>query len=220
MRHFRCSHRQSILEPGYAHTLTFKLYYRNRATVFATPSNFVPLGSNQQYRVDIIRVNALIDSLAPSDVLTNLFRTRVGDPNDLPPTTISADLTAFAGFTVRLRFAVVETLQFFNASVDDVKLVSTPRQCLSMQCPADVQAVAEDGQCSAIVNFAAPVPVSACPGVTASVVCVPPSGSRFAVGSTEVKCTASDGSGNTMTCSFNVVVTDAEAPKITVSEAS
>lgn len=43
-----------------------------------------------------------------------------------------------------------------------------------------------------------------CPGVT--LVCNPPSGSCFPVGVTTVTCTATDGSGNTATCSFTVSV--------------
>src|SRR4030095_4604501 len=43
-----------------------------------------------------------------------------------------------------------------------------------------------------------------CPGVT--VVCNPPSGSCFPVGTTTVTCTATDASSNTATCSFTVTV--------------
>ncbi|MFY9556892.1 MAG: HYR domain-containing protein, partial [Blastocatellia bacterium] len=43
-----------------------------------------------------------------------------------------------------------------------------------------------------------------CPGVV--VVCNPPSGSVFPVGTTTVTCTATDASGNTATCSFTVSV--------------
>jgi subtilisin-like proprotein convertase family protein len=43
-----------------------------------------------------------------------------------------------------------------------------------------------------------------CPGVT--VVCTPPSGSIFPVGTTTVNCTATDAHGNTASCSFTVTV--------------
>jgi hypothetical protein len=48
-------------------------------------------------------------------------------------------------------------------------------------------------------------------GVT-SVVCSPPSGSFFPVGSTPVTCTASDAAGNVSTVTFNVIVKDVTAP--------
>jgi len=45
-----------------------------------------------------------------------------------------------------------------------------------------------------------------CPGVT--VLCNPPSGSCFPVGTTSVTCTATDATGNTATCSFTVTTFD------------
>lgn len=56
-----------------------------------------------------------------------------------------------------------------------------------------------------------------CPGVTAA--CVPPSGSTFGFGTTPVKCTATDGSGNMSMCSTSVTVTDV-APVISSVVAS
>jgi hypothetical protein len=50
-------------------------------------------------------------------------------------------------------------------------------------------------------------------GVT-SVVCTPPSGSLFPVGSTQVRCTASDAAGNTATTTFNVIVKDVTPPVV------
>ena len=76
----------------------------------------------------------------------------------------------------------------------------------TITCPAPI-AVAAAPTCppagSATVNFTATA-LDNCPGVT--VVCVPPSGSIFPVGTTSVTCTATDTSGNTATCSFTVTV--------------
>ena len=47
-----------------------------------------------------------------------------------------------------------------------------------------------------------------------TVVCLPPSGSTFPVGTRVVNCTATDGAGNTNGCSFNVTVRDTEPPAI------
>ena len=44
--------------------------------------------------------------------------------------------------------------------------------------------------------------------------CVPPSGSTFALGTTTVHCTATDGAGNTSTASFDVFVEDTTAPTL------
>ena len=111
------------LEAGAQHTLSFILYYQNRADEFFTPNtlNF-NVEPNQQYRVDLLDPDAPVDSVDEDDILLELFRTEEGDPNTLAPTKLTFDLTPFAGRTVRLRFAVTVTEQVLNASVDDVKL--------------------------------------------------------------------------------------------------
>ncbi len=48
-----------------------------------------------------------------------------------------------------------------------------------------------------------------------TVSCEPPSGSRFALGTTTVNCTATDASGNTTSCSFTITRVDETAPTIT-----
>ena len=55
-----------------------------------------------------------------------------------------------------------------------------------------------------VVTFNNPPATDNCPGVT--VACNPPSGSTFPVGCTTVTCTATDASGNTATCAFQVCV--------------
>jgi hypothetical protein len=113
------------LEAGFSHVLSFDLYYSNNAGAFATPStldfNVFP---NQQYRVDVLRPTADPFSVAAADVLATVFRTEQGDPLVLAPTRVTFDLSAFAGTTVRIRFAGVENVFFFQASVDDVDIES------------------------------------------------------------------------------------------------
>jgi hypothetical protein len=46
------------------------------------------------------------------------------------------------------------------------------------------------------------------------VVCEPPSGSRFPIGPTTVRCTATDRAGNAAECSFTVTIVDERAPEI------
>jgi hypothetical protein len=114
------------LEPGFNHTLSLQVYYENQAGVFATPPSLdYNVFPNQQYRIDIVRPSAPVDSVAPGDVLATVFRTNVGDPTSLPPTPVSFDLSGFAGTTVRLRFAEVDNQLFFNASADAVAVTST-----------------------------------------------------------------------------------------------
>lgn len=70
-------------------------------------------------------------------------------------------------------------------------------------CPPVVNASCDDGQ-GVVVEFA-PTATDNC-DLEPTIVCVPPSGSIFPPGITEVACTASDASGNTSSCSFSVQV--------------
>ncbi len=74
---------------------------------------------------------------------------------------------------------------------------------LSMTCPAPIT-VPATGPGGAAVTYAAPTTSGGCAPV--SVVCNPPSGSTFPLGTNTVNCTASDGCGSSANCSFNVTV--------------
>jgi hypothetical protein len=77
--------------------------------------------------------------------------------------------------------------------------------------PPNITQNNDAGVCSAVVNYTATASDN-CQG--ASIICSPPSGSAFAVGTTAVNCTASDVSPDSpnTACSFMVTVTDVEAP--------
>jgi HpiC1 cyclase len=116
------------LEPNFDHTLSLILYYRNQNVAFRAPPHLDPFGEpNQQYRIDIMKPSAPVDSVASGNVLLNVFRTLPGDPLTKAPTTTTADLSPFAGQTVRIRFAEVDNQFYFQASVDAVSIESVPR---------------------------------------------------------------------------------------------
>jgi hypothetical protein len=89
-------------------------------TALASPETLAPSGVNEQYRVDVLRAGAPLDSVAPGDVLATPFRTRPGDASFLGATQVTADLSRYAGQSVRLRFAVVATEGALNGGVDVV----------------------------------------------------------------------------------------------------
>lgn len=70
--------------------------------------------------------------------------------------------------------------------------------------PADFEALAS-GPSGGTVNFTAPTATDAIYG-SVPVNCTPASGSTFAIGTTNVSCSAQDGSGNSVSASFNVTV--------------
>ena len=81
--------------------------------------------------------------------------------------------------------------------------------------PADINVSNDAGNCSAVVSWTAPTATDNCAGVAISQISGPASGSAFPVGTSTVVYEAQDGSGNTVTGSFDVTVTDNENPTIT-----
>ncbi len=77
--------------------------------------------ANQQYRIDLIRLSAPIDSVAKEDVLVNVFRTSPGDPDRREPTAVSVDVSSWAGQTVRLRLAGADNRGPLRVGVDDIR---------------------------------------------------------------------------------------------------
>jgi len=87
-----------------------------------------------------------------------------------------------------------------DAVVDVTPPVITPAADVSVSADANVG----DGCESAVVTFSDPAVTDSCSGFT--VVCDPPSGSTFPVGTTVVTCTATDDCGNQSVDTFEVEV--------------
>lgn len=85
----------------------------------------------------------------------------------------------------------------------------------TINCPGNVSANSDIGTCAATVNYTVPTGSDNCPGTTGSILSGSGPGSSFPVGTTTNTFQLTDASGNTATCSFNVVVLDVEAPAIT-----
>ena len=82
----------------------------------------------------------------------------------------------------------------------------------TITCPGDYEAVAAN-EAGAVVTYVA---TASDAGGIASLVCVPASGSTFALGETAVTCTATDNAGNTASCSFRVTVRPSMPPPTAV----
>src|SRR5205085_3408980 len=81
-----------------------------------------------------------------------------------------------------------------------------------VRCPGNITTGNSPGKNSATVDYPIATASDVC-GV-ADVVCLPPSGSTFALGTSTVTCTAKDVENNTASCFFTVTVNDREAPAI------
>lgn len=141
------------LEPNATHLLSLTAYYQSELAL-STPSpdslsvleEAIGNQANEQFRIDVIKPAAPLDTLNPEDILATLFQTEPGSPRTMKPTRFSADLTAFAGQTVRIRAAVAArpdpnrvesgaTKGILNAGIDAVSIksagpgvVSTPAE--------------------------------------------------------------------------------------------
>jgi hypothetical protein len=95
-------------------------YYTADTAIVSPDTLDVSSTVNEQYRIDVMRPGAAVDSVASGDVLATVLRTQTGAPVVLAPTQKTADLSAFAGQTVRLRFAVATTENNLNGGADAV----------------------------------------------------------------------------------------------------
>jgi CubicO group peptidase (beta-lactamase class C family) len=77
--------------------------------------------ANQQFRIDLVRPSAPIDSVAKGDVLVNVFHTSPGDPARRQPTEARVDVSAWAGQTVRLRLATTNNQGPLRVGVDNIR---------------------------------------------------------------------------------------------------
>ena len=95
-----------------------------------------------------------------------------------------------------------------NAASASNTVVGASNVC-TLSCPGDISANATG--CTAVVTYSTPATSGNCG--TDPVVCSPPSGSTFPIGTTTVNCNVASGGS----CSFNVVVTgnDTTPPTIT-----
>jgi hypothetical protein len=126
------------LQPGLDYQLNLLAYYNSyKPIAIPTPDTLsiaeealrLPNGrfqENQQFRIDVMKPDAPLESLNPADILRPVFATKLGDPPTMAPRRLTANLSPFAGQTVRLRIANTVTEEVFNAGVDAVSIASGP----------------------------------------------------------------------------------------------
>jgi len=87
-----------------------KVYYTSSAPIAAQNTLDYTVPSVQQYRVDILKPGATVNTVNTmnvSKILGTPFATVDGDPTVLPPTSESFNMKPLRGKSVRLRFAEV-----------------------------------------------------------------------------------------------------------------
>lgn len=100
---------------------------------------------------------------------------------------------------------VIATDSSGNSSTRTFTITVVDNVAPPIACPQDVVQVADSGTNVARVVYSVTATDNV-PGPAPTVVCVPPSGSLFPLGTTDVRCTATDAAGNRSECSFRVTV--------------
>lgn len=115
-----------------AWVLQFEIFIGNQAGTFFSPNtlDFSTPTLNQQARVDILLGSTGAFSLAPADVLMNVFQTNPGDPAvSAGYLHRSVDVTALVnshlGTPLRLRFAETDNVFTFQLGVDNVDIAAS-----------------------------------------------------------------------------------------------
>jgi|GEM_PF-2570900 len=129
-------------------------------------------------------------------------------------TEVELEVEAEAGFGVAaVSVGVAAAGRFPDVSTSTSTLTATPVGPIITSPTQPIRVTTDAGAPTATVTFDASA-VDAGTLESVPVVCTPPSGSAFAIGTTTVTCSATDAAGNTVTSEFDVVVEDSEAPVI------
>ncbi len=118
----------ALLSPPATIGLKYDMYVHSHADWVVPSTGTLSANDtvNQHVRVDIMDPNAEVDDVG-AGVWMNLYRpVPMVDTTESGYTEMSADLSAFAGQTVRLRFAEVDNQDVLNFGVDNVRLMQTP----------------------------------------------------------------------------------------------
>lgn len=172
------------LEPGETHELSLELNYKSNVPIVVPSPDTLsletteiegePVQRNQQVRVDVMTGDSAVASLEPEDVLETLFATAEGDPQEAGWTHLEADLSEFAGQTVRIRIAVVAAVEVLDVGVDAVSIVSSPEEGNEPESEPEPQSGPEPGPSFTVTPGSTDV-ASGSPAIVASVPrCVAP----------------------------------------------
>ena len=156
--------------------------------------------------------NMTIEATGPSGAVAT-FAATATDPEEgaLPVTCVPASGSTFAFGSTLVTCTATDAAGLSGVAIFHVDVVDTTRPSLTVPANVTVEATGPSG---ARVTFA-PTAVDLVDGIVA-VSCSPPSGSTFRLGTTTVKCTARDTSGNLAPANFDVTVVDTTPPVVTV----
>ncbi|MFS4481431.1 HYR domain-containing protein, partial [Hyunsoonleella sp. 2307UL5-6] len=162
-------------------------------------------------------INVNVDAGTDGAVVT--YTAPVGTDNNASGTVTT---TQIAGLPSGSLFPVGTTTNTFevtdaagNTTTCSFDVIVTDNEDPTITCPNPINVNIDTGVCGAIVTYTTPVGTDNSNGVITTQISGLPSGSLFPVGTTTNTFEVADTSGNTITCSFDVIVIDNEDPTIT-----
>jgi gliding motility-associated-like protein len=177
------------------------------------------------FTVTVTDNEAPVLSNCPADITVNQLFNICGAPVLWTPPTFtdncSAGLvvttshlpgTTFPAGTTTVTYTATDASGNVTICTFDITVNDTQAPVITT-CPINTTINSNPGICGATYTWVLPTALDNCPGVVLTTTHAP--GSTFPVGTTTVTYTATDVSGNTATCSFDVTVVDVEAPVIT-----
>ncbi|MCC6568459.1 MAG: HYR domain-containing protein [Anaerolineales bacterium] len=154
--------------------------------------------------------NIVVEATGPSGAVVN-YAASASDNLDSSPT-FGCSQSSGATFPIGVTtVSCTATDQADNSSAGSFTVTVQDTTAPTLSLPADMTVEATSAA-GAVVNFTATA--NDIVDGALSVICVPPSGSTFAIATTSVACSASDSSGNAVNGSFNVTVQDTTPPVI------
>jgi uncharacterized repeat protein (TIGR01451 family) len=126
----------------------------------------------------------------------------------------SVTITARADCSVAGASPILNEVTVGASGIGPVSAQATVRvtnRLPTITCPPGM-VIQTSSTTGAAVTYPAPAAEDNCTGLT--VICSPPSGGNFPVGTTTVACTARDSGGGAVSCAFNVMVTNSNVPQI------
>ncbi|MEQ8704803.1 MAG: HYR domain-containing protein, partial [Phaeodactylibacter sp.] len=156
--------------------------------------------------------NATVQLDTDGNGTTTATALNAGSTDNCDITSISAGQTAFGCGDVGAN-TVILTVTDVNGNSSDCNATVTVEDNTppTANCPSTQIVSSTTGQCGANVSFSIPDPTDNC---SATATASSASGSFFNVGTTQITVTATDGTGNTGQCTFDVIVNDTENPTI------
>jgi hypothetical protein len=173
--------------------------------------NPAPLPGSQYYDTEMLQMDIVGGTLPPgmhlreSPTKSSLGRASI---TQVPGAANNFRIDSFFDVFTELSLDSAQTWRVQNSPAATIALNPTtpPIARLGVLCPPDISVNTGDPSGAYVTYSFGPQLFPDCPFGPFPITCVPPSGSKFPLGTTTVTCTRTDGCGEHATCTFNVTV--------------